>query len=58
VITGSFNFTRQAEMNSENLLVIRGSYKITAEYEGNFERHLAHSEAYAPAATESRLGDE
>lgn len=44
VITGSFNFTRQAEnSNAENLLVIAGKPKIAKAYEENFAAHLAHS---------------
>jgi phosphatidylserine/phosphatidylglycerophosphate/cardiolipin synthase-like enzyme len=47
VITGSFNFTQQAEnSNAENLLVITGKPKLAAAYEANFEAHLKHSEAY------------
>lgn len=44
VITGSFNFTRQAEWNAENLVVIEGRGKIAEAYEGEFERHRGHSE--------------
>ena len=48
IITGSFNFTKQAETsNAENLLVIRDHPKLFASYEANFKKHLAHSEAYA-----------
>ena len=46
VITGSFNFTKQAETsNAENLLVIR-SPELAARYTANWEAHAAHSEAY------------
>jgi len=47
VITGSFNFTKQAEQsNAENLLVIRD--KILADqYAANWRLHAAHSEEYA-----------
>ena len=47
VITGSFNFTRQAEEhNAENLLVIRD--KILADqYTANWKLHADHSEEYA-----------
>ena len=46
VITGSFNFTKQAEeKNAENLLVIRD--KVLAEkYIGNWKMHEGHSEVY------------
>ena len=48
VITGSFNFTKQAETgNAENLLVIEGKPKIAAAYPWNFEAHLEHSKPYA-----------
>jgi phosphatidylserine/phosphatidylglycerophosphate/cardiolipin synthase-like enzyme len=47
VITGSFNFTKQAEQsNAENLLVIRD--KILADqYAANSKLHAEHSEEYA-----------
>jgi phosphatidylserine/phosphatidylglycerophosphate/cardiolipin synthase-like enzyme len=44
VITGSFNFTKQAEhSNAENLLVIRDR-AIADRYKANWEEHAAHSE--------------
>jgi phosphatidylserine/phosphatidylglycerophosphate/cardiolipin synthase-like enzyme len=47
IITGSFNFTKQAESgNAENLLIITGKPKLAAAYEKNFEEHLGHSEPY------------
>ena len=46
VITGSFNFTKNAEENNaENLLVIR-SPELAARYTANWEIHAAHSEPY------------
>lgn len=46
VITGSFNFTRQAELeNAENLLVIRGNPDLVRSYLDNFKAHKAHSQA-------------
>jgi phosphatidylserine/phosphatidylglycerophosphate/cardiolipin synthase-like enzyme len=46
VITGSFNFTKQAEeRNAENLLVIH-SREIASKYTENWKAHLAHSEKY------------
>jgi phosphatidylserine/phosphatidylglycerophosphate/cardiolipin synthase-like enzyme len=49
VITGSFNFTKAAESrNAENLLVIHDT-ALAAEYERNFEAHLAHSSALGAA---------
>jgi phosphatidylserine/phosphatidylglycerophosphate/cardiolipin synthase-like enzyme len=47
IITGSFNFTKQAEEdNGENLLVIRDDAKLSAAYANNFASHLAHAEKY------------
>jgi phosphatidylserine/phosphatidylglycerophosphate/cardiolipin synthase-like enzyme len=46
VITGSFNFTKNAEQNNaENLLVIR-SPELAAKYTSNWDAHLEHSEKY------------
>ncbi len=46
VITGSFNFTKAAETNNaENLLVIRSTELVKA-YIDNWERHKEHSERY------------
>ena len=46
VITGSFNFTRNAEENNaENLLVIR-SPDLAKKYTANWQAHLEHSEKY------------
>jgi phosphatidylserine/phosphatidylglycerophosphate/cardiolipin synthase-like enzyme len=47
MITGSFNFTRNAEENNaENLLIIHD--KILAErYTKNWEEHEKYSEVYA-----------
>jgi phosphatidylserine/phosphatidylglycerophosphate/cardiolipin synthase-like enzyme len=56
VITGSFNFTHQAEAeNAENLLVIKGHPQLVSAYRENFAAHKAHSQApgahkAAPAA--------
>jgi phosphatidylserine/phosphatidylglycerophosphate/cardiolipin synthase-like enzyme len=46
VITGSFNFTKQAEQNNaENLLVIRDP-TIANRYIANWQLHAEHSEIY------------
>jgi phosphatidylserine/phosphatidylglycerophosphate/cardiolipin synthase-like enzyme len=46
VITGSFNFTTQAEhSNAENLLVIRDP-RLAQRYLDNWHDHEAHSEPY------------
>ena len=47
LITGSFNFTRQAEEeNAENLLVIKDNPALVERYIRNFSDHLAHSERF------------
>ena len=47
VITGSFNFTKAAEANNaENLLVIR-SPELAKKYTDNWQVHCSHSEPYA-----------
>ena len=46
VITGSFNFTKSAEENNaENLLVI-GDKALAERYTRNWEEHGRHSEVY------------
>jgi len=46
VITGSFNFTKAAEENNaENLLVIRDK-KLAEQYKENWQKHEKHSEDY------------
>jgi phosphatidylserine/phosphatidylglycerophosphate/cardiolipin synthase-like enzyme len=44
ILTGSFNFTNQAEKeNAENLLVINGQPELAQRYQANFHAHKAHS---------------
>lgn len=51
VITGSFNFTHQAEAeNAENVLVIKGHGELAQAYRQNFEAHKAHCKAPAARA--------
>jgi len=46
VITGSFNFSRNAEENNaENLLIIR-SQDVAARYTANWQEHAKHSDAF------------
>jgi hypothetical protein len=46
VITGSFNFTKNAEENNaENLLVIRDK-GLAEKYTANWQTHREHSEEY------------
>jgi phosphatidylserine/phosphatidylglycerophosphate/cardiolipin synthase-like enzyme len=43
IITGSFNFTHQAEAeNAENLLVLRGHPELARAYRQQFEAHREH----------------
>jgi phosphatidylserine/phosphatidylglycerophosphate/cardiolipin synthase-like enzyme len=50
LITGSFNYTRAAEeQNAENLLILRNHPRIVAAYQANFELHLSHSVPMAAA---------
>jgi phosphatidylserine/phosphatidylglycerophosphate/cardiolipin synthase-like enzyme len=57
VITGSFNYTHQAEnANAENLVVITGKLDIAAGYERNFEEHLGHSQPFSEGEISSRSG--
>jgi phosphatidylserine/phosphatidylglycerophosphate/cardiolipin synthase-like enzyme len=44
VITGSFNFTNQAEHeNGENLLIVKGNPDLVQAYRQNYLAHKAHS---------------
>jgi len=46
LITGSFNFTHQAEAeNGENLLIIKGHGELIGQYRQNFSLHKSHSQA-------------
>lgn len=47
ILTGSFNFTKAAESNNaENLLVIQNDPALVAKYTANWQAHLKHSEIY------------
>jgi phosphatidylserine/phosphatidylglycerophosphate/cardiolipin synthase-like enzyme len=47
IITGSFNFTKNAEENNaENLLIIRGRPDLYQAYENNFRQHYGHSQQH------------
>jgi phosphatidylserine/phosphatidylglycerophosphate/cardiolipin synthase-like enzyme len=57
IITGSFNFTKQAESsNAENLLVIHNHPDLFAQYQTNFKRHLDHSQEYHGRANVESAG--
>jgi len=46
IISGSFNFTNQAENeNAENLLVIKGHSDLVSMYRENFHAHKEHARA-------------
>jgi phosphatidylserine/phosphatidylglycerophosphate/cardiolipin synthase-like enzyme len=46
LITGSFNFTKAAQtQNAENLLIIRDQ-ALAAQYTQNWEVHRQHSQPY------------
>ena len=47
VISGSFNFTKAAEKNAENLLIIK-SEEMAKLYKDNWDIHRQHSEPLAP----------
>lgn len=58
VITGSFNFTHNAEeSNAENLLLLR-SKEVAARYADNWRDHARHSETYAKAEKAKEKKDE
>jgi phosphatidylserine/phosphatidylglycerophosphate/cardiolipin synthase-like enzyme len=47
LITGSFNFTSNAEKsNAENLLIIRNRPDLYSAYENNLRHHFEHSKQY------------
>jgi phosphatidylserine/phosphatidylglycerophosphate/cardiolipin synthase-like enzyme len=56
ILTGSFNFTHQAEHeNAENLLAIHHDRDLVAAYRQNFELHRAHArQPEKVAATQTR----
>ena len=47
LMTGSFNFTRAAEEdNAENLLILHDQPRLQSAYEENFRKHLEHAERF------------
>ena len=61
VITGSYNFTNQAENeNAENLLIIKGHPELVSRYRENFFHHRDHAKPAqireADPAKERRFG--
>ena len=58
LITGSFNFTSNAEKsNAENLLIIRNRPDLYAAYESNLRHHFDHSKQYMGRAARSMSQD-
>ena len=52
VITGSFNFTNNAEKsNAENLLIIHDRPDLYSAYEGNLRHHYEHSTTHVSRGT-------
>ena len=52
LITGSFNFTKGAEENNaENLLIIKDDPTLVQAYEDNFQVHLKHSYIFRGGTT-------
>lgn len=60
IVTGSFNFTNQAEKeNAENLLIIKHHPDLVNLYRANFQAHKAHAkpaQIKAPAAAGAPAG--
>lgn len=55
VITGSYNFTNQAEGdNAENVVIIKGSPEIVRAYRENFFQHRDHAKPAQLRESESR----
>lgn len=47
LITGSFNFTKNAEeKNAENLLIIKSEPKLIENYDTNYAQHKGHTGVY------------
>lgn len=45
IVTGSFNFTNQAEHeNAENLVIIKHHRELVQAYRANFQEHKSHSQ--------------
>lgn len=58
VITGSFNFTRQAENeNAENLLILRHQHELAERYRANFHHHREHCHAPGKPPASSERND-
>jgi len=59
LITGSFNFSKNADQNNaENLLILKGNKPLLDRYLANYQAHRGHSVSYefAPKNRKSREG--
>jgi phosphatidylserine/phosphatidylglycerophosphate/cardiolipin synthase-like enzyme len=54
LITGSFNFSANAEQNAENVLVIRDMPKVVEAYAKNFALHEEHAKPYVPPSSAAK----
>lgn len=54
VETGSFNYTKAAKSNSENVIVFWDSSEIAKTYSANWKLHWDHSSAYSRSAIEAQ----
>jgi phosphatidylserine/phosphatidylglycerophosphate/cardiolipin synthase-like enzyme len=55
VVTGSYNFTNQAEHeNAENMLIIRGHAEMIRQYRDNFMKHKSHCKQAQIRESETR----
>lgn len=58
VITGSFNFSKAAEENNtENLLVIKEAPELVKAYDANFDAHMAHGIPYVRKNVDTTLAE-
>ncbi len=58
LITGSFNFSKNADQNNaENLLVLKGNKPLLDRYLANYQMHREHSVAYEFATKHHKRGD-
>jgi phosphatidylserine/phosphatidylglycerophosphate/cardiolipin synthase-like enzyme len=54
IVTGSYNFTNQAEHeNAENMLILRGHPELVSSYRQTFMDHKAHCKPAQTKATEA-----
>jgi phosphatidylserine/phosphatidylglycerophosphate/cardiolipin synthase-like enzyme len=54
LITGSFNFSANAEDNAENMLIIRDMPKVVEAYVKNFALHEEHAKPYVPPSSATK----